>query len=322
MTATVQSKHRPLSSPRGGFGGCSQLMLLLVALVGTECGRLMAGEPMPPGVVETDEPGVYKIGEVTLRQASRTVEIPAQVNMEKGTVEYLLVNADGKTHESVLRTKAQPYQIQIALLLLGAKKSPTGDDGGGSGQIDAAGLQSAPDPVGDPLTLEVLWRDEEGVERRVPAEALLVRSDGVPVERGPWLYTGSFFHGNEFAAQVEGSIASLVLDPVAMINNPKPGNRDDLLWNISEAQVPPKDSAVTLVVRFEERGLSTPSEDGKVPDGSATASPASAGDSGPPESLSIKSTKQSAGPTSASATASPSPHLPSPSPVETERPQP
>src|SRR3954469_13485921 len=68
---------------------------------------------------------LFQIGTVRLDKSKGTVQFPAQLNMTNGLVEYLLVTTKGKLHESVLKTETEPYHIQLALLLLGAKGLPS-----------------------------------------------------------------------------------------------------------------------------------------------------------------------------------------------------
>src|SRR3569623_2003527 len=73
-----------------------------------------------PPLVEV-APGVFQIGLVRLDKNQKSVQFPAVLNMDHGLIEYLLVTTRGKTHESLLKTDAEPYNIHVAMLLLGAK---------------------------------------------------------------------------------------------------------------------------------------------------------------------------------------------------------
>ena len=108
------------------------------------------------------------MGQVRLDKNQRTVRFPAAVNQTNGAIEYLIVTSSGKTHESLLRTDAEPYHIQLAFLLLGAKGAGTnsfpennslplpgeeveieGDDrrAGAPGRRDGSGSRRQPPPV-------------------------------------------------------------------------------------------------------------------------------------------------------------------------------
>ena len=65
--------------------------------------------------------GRWRVGLVTVDKEAGTLAFPAEVNMAQGLLEYLLVRQGGKTHESLLRTTADPYDIQLACLLPDAK---------------------------------------------------------------------------------------------------------------------------------------------------------------------------------------------------------
>jgi len=55
-------------------------------------------------VIEKVSPGVFRIGDVLINKQERSVTFPAEVNLDRGLLEYLLVRMGGKTHESLLRT--------------------------------------------------------------------------------------------------------------------------------------------------------------------------------------------------------------------------
>src|SRR5437762_3203439 len=48
--------------------------------------------------------GLFQIGQVRLDKEKRTITFPASVNMHEGNIEYVLVHATGKVHESLLKT--------------------------------------------------------------------------------------------------------------------------------------------------------------------------------------------------------------------------
>src|SRR4026208_208498 len=91
-------------------------------------------------------PGIFQIGKVRIHKQNRTIEFPAVVNMKEGLPEYFLVSTRGKVHESVLRTDVDPYQVHVAMLLLGGKGAQTNFF-----------LPDKP-PPGDPVAIEVSWK--------------------------------------------------------------------------------------------------------------------------------------------------------------------
>lgn len=195
-----------------------------------------AGQTNP--VVRTLEGGRLEVGLVRLDPKARTVTVPAFVNLSEGIVEYILVHSGGKTHESLLRTDAQPRDIHLAMLLLGARGAGT----------NAVSLDPDLALHGDPITVEVRWT--QGRRARVAAAEELVydRRLGSALRRGRWTYTGSRLREDGFGAQADGSIVSLITDPDALVNNPRRGREDDDNWLAKAARLPEFNSPVEVVI--------------------------------------------------------------------------
>jgi hypothetical protein len=207
-------------------------------------------ERQPPPIREI-EPGVLQIGQVRVNKDARTITFPAKVNLVDGALEYGLVAGQGKTHEALLATEAEPYHLHVAMLLLGItppKQPVTAPD-----TIDDAFLQEAPELKGDPIQITVAWPGANGPERWPLEELLLNGITGAVAERGTWLYTGSGFVRGQFQAQADGSIIALVADPGALINNPRKGNRNDDAWSPNKEKLPAVNTAVEITVTIPEK---------------------------------------------------------------------
>jgi len=200
------------------------------------------------------EPGIFQIGKVKLDQRHRSVTLPAALDKAKGLMEYFLVTTYGKTHESILKTDAQPYHIHLAMLLLGA-------DGPGSAAFPGSPTNGIPGPVihpsnetipGNKVSIDVKWKTSDG-ETRHTAQDLIYKNDSQAVmEQGHWVYNGSLIVNNKFLAQMDGSVISLVTDPVALINYTGPGHENDLIWEPNTNNLPPPDVAVEVTIMFPE----------------------------------------------------------------------
>lgn len=194
------------------------------------------GEPKLP--LKEVRPGLFEIGRVRFNKAEATVTIPTEANMREGAVEYFLVTTTGKTHESVFRTDAEPYHIQLAMLLLNAK---------GRGTNDFPEDKTKP-PPGDQIDVEVIW-ESKNVQRRARAEEFVFdRAAKGPMQNVKWIYNGSQINAEGFAAQQTGSIISLIDDPDALINNPLPRRDDDDNWQVSTNRVAEIGTKVELVI--------------------------------------------------------------------------
>jgi len=225
--------------------------LIVLALLATTVGELPAQEPAappPPALAPTNlplktiAPGVLDLGLVRLDKQRGSVTIPAFVNLKEGVIEYFLVTSEGKTHESVLRTDAEPLHIHVAMLLLGAR-------GAGTNELPADPALRLP---GDKVTIEIVWK-RGTKERRVRAESLVLdRNRKATMTKGDWTYTGSRMREDGFAAQADGSIISLITDVDALVNNPRPGREDDDRWLSKAKSLPEFNEPVQVVITLND----------------------------------------------------------------------
>ena len=192
---------------------------------------------------------VFTLGGITVDKAAKTVRFPATVQLESGPLEYLLVTEAGKTHESLLATKVSPFKIHVAMLLLGARpareiKEPPPE------QLNATNLKNAPELKGDKVNILVTWT-ANGKEQQIHAQEWVHnRLTQTSMTPGPWIYTSSALFKGTFLAQKEGSIIALVTDPVALINNPRPGHTDDSVWTVQKGQVPAANTPVEIIFQL------------------------------------------------------------------------
>ena len=200
---------------------------------------------MKPLPVEKTGPGMFRIGDITINKDQRSISFPAIINMSKGLLEYLLVRNGGKTHESLLRTTSEPYNLQLAFLLLGFE-----------GTDRPLAFQGDPGtPKGDPVGLMIEYVTSDGKTVSLsPEQWLEIRSDARKDEvKGlQWKYTGSIVINGRFIAQSEGSIIALYHDPVAMIDNASPGGESDKIWFIKEGALPPVGTPVMVTIKAKK----------------------------------------------------------------------
>ncbi|HEV7868180.1 MAG TPA: YdjY domain-containing protein [Chthoniobacteraceae bacterium] len=214
-----------------------------------------AQEPAPESAQPMQEisPGVLQMGQLRLDQNRRAVSFPGRLNLAEGALEYLLVTPEGSTHESLLTTEIQPADLHFAMLLLGARGAgilaPAPEDAPPE-QINKEYLARAPRLQGDNVLITVKWK-VDAAEKSVPVEDWLMNSETrKPAPRGPWLYTGSMFRDGKFLAQTEGVFGALVTFPSALINNPRKGNDNDLLWAVNAKAVPAVATPVEITIQL------------------------------------------------------------------------
>ncbi len=198
-----------------------------------------SGSPTNPPVRELS-PGRFQVGEVRFDRTERTVEFAASVNLREGNLEYVIVHANGKTHESLLRTTVEPLHVQLAFLLLGAK-------GAGTAALPPDPAEKLP---GETVRVELSWTADGKTNRSSAEEFVLDRKTGDALSRGPFVYTGSRIREDGFAAQLDGSIVSLITDADALVNNPRRGREDDDNWLVRTNGLPPLHTPVDVTIRL------------------------------------------------------------------------
>ncbi|MBA4147103.1 MAG: hypothetical protein H0X66_03235 [Verrucomicrobia bacterium] len=213
------------------------LTFLLTAEVMAENTNVVANPP-----VKEVQPGIFEIGKVRLDKSDRSISFPAAINMTNGPVEYLLVSAVGKLHESVLKTEVDPMHIHLSALLLGAKGAQT--------NLTVHDFDTKEIP-GESIDLLVQWT-EDGREKKVRAEQLVFNTATLKVTtKGPWIYNGSQVHGGTLVAQRDGLIVAIMSDPLALMNNPRPGRENDEIWEVNKSSVPPLNTPVQFILQFK-----------------------------------------------------------------------
>jgi hypothetical protein len=219
----------------------------------------------PPPRTATNEPltqisrDIFQLGGVRLDKSRKTVQFPAQLNMKDNVIEYLLVNARGKTYESLLRTDVEPYYIHLAMLLIGAKGAPQtaallnapsqpfhiNHPNAGTNSPPALAIQ------GDPVTIELAWQAADGRKNLRAEDCIMNLATKTNASRGPWTYNGSRVIDGVFVAQRESSIVAMIDDIDAMVNNPRPGSDNDQIWEINSNLLPPTNTAVEVTFKLE-----------------------------------------------------------------------
>lgn len=228
----------------------TRLTAWLLALFGLAL--IARGEGAPPPVkpsVRLVSPGIYEIGQVRLDQKARSISVPGKLNMKRGLLEYLLVNSKGSVHESLLVTDVEANDIHMAMLLLGAKGGAITTEAPPA-QLDANYFRSAPKLTGDPLSITVKWKEKDAEKTASVEDWLINETTNTAVEHSPWIYNGSMIYEGNFLAQVEGNLVALVTNPTALINNPRKGNDNDLIWNANGETTPGIGAPVEIIFQL------------------------------------------------------------------------
>jgi hypothetical protein len=158
--------------------------------------------------------------------------------MRDGLLEYFACSRAGKLHESLLVLDAEPYHIQIGLLLLGLVPGGSPIAFQGSDEL----------PCGAPLQIRVYWEVDNKICEFRPEELVLNISDKSTMERSDWVFTGSKIFNGRFMAQEDGSIIAIFHDPHAIIDHRSPSGADDTQFFANEKVLPHLGAPVTVKI--------------------------------------------------------------------------
>ncbi len=193
-----------------------------------------------PPIIEKIKDGIFRIGNILVSKHEHSASVIGSVNMTEGFVEYLACSPNGKVHESIFIVDADPYHLQIALLLLGFEP--------GNKPIQAQGAPGKLD--GDPLKILISWVGQDKKTNTCEAEKFVLNQNtNKSLDIPHWIFTGSQIINGKFMGHVEQSIVAVYHDPYAIIDHPLESGTDDNLHSVNSKLVPPKGTPVTFILK-------------------------------------------------------------------------
>ncbi len=201
-------------------------------------------------VIEKIDASRFRIGGVTFDRKTREIRFPSTVNMTEGLLEFIVVHANGKIHESLLVTDISPTHLNLAFTLLRYPAShelyplPSAS-GGASGNFPEVPAEIK---AGARIAIDVEWKDGDQT-RRLPINDWIqhsVKTTAMPA--GPWVYGGSFVEDGQYAPEISGDIAAIFIAPSALINFPGEDSLDDTVWVPFPNRVPATGTNVTVII--------------------------------------------------------------------------
>ena len=189
-------------------------------------------------------PARFTLNGVTLDNNLKTVSFPARVNMNSNLVEYVVVQDEGKTHESLLATAIAPRDIHMAMLFIGAKGGPQGNPWANG---------DAPSPRGDEAQIRLEWTSDGKKHTARPEDLILNDTTRKHMNPSAWTYNGSWTFNGVFQADLERSIIAIFTDPNALVNTLHKDRSNDDIWFVDPIKTPIKDTPVTVTLSLPKR---------------------------------------------------------------------
>jgi len=203
-----------------------------------------------PAVKELDAERL-QVGEVILNRKTREIRFPAAVNMASGELlEFAIVHANGKVHESLLITNVSATHLNLGFKLLRYEGSPEyyaayEEDGSISNRFPEVKEEQK---AAARIDMGVEWKDQGKTRTAKLNEWISNATTGQAMPADPWVYGGSIFYDGKFQAEATGDIAAIFLSNAALINFSGKDNNSDEVWLPFPKRVPPEGTKVTVVI--------------------------------------------------------------------------
>lgn len=164
----------------------------------------------PEPVAGTDD---LRIGPLVISPKTREVRFPVRLALREGILEYLLVDEQGKTYESVFKSAGfKGSELNFALLLVGCDPVPF------SRFEEWLAAETPPAPETFPAASRVVVELRQNGQP-VAWERILRAREGEGAPDFTWLVTGGFFtEDGRYAADFNKSLIALWRDPSAPVN--------------------------------------------------------------------------------------------------------
>jgi hypothetical protein len=188
-------------------------------------------------------PSEPKLPHLQVNVAKKQIRVECEAINAEEKLEFLVCATGTKEYESVLRSRARPSHLHLALLMLGL-------EAGEPVRFNEAENRWIP-PRGPALKLSCEFQ-RDGKSHTLPA-CQLMRStkDKTPMPDVNWVFTGAATLANgEYAADVTGYLITVVNFEHTVIDIPEVrSNKNEMLeWEINPDVIPKRNSKVWLII--------------------------------------------------------------------------
>ncbi len=208
-------------------------------------------EKAPEPVVKELDADRVQVGEVIVNKKTREIRFPAEVNMCRDeNLEYAIVHAQGKIHESLLLTYVTGMELNVAFKLLRYEGSPelyaewekNGALSNRFPEVKAEVKEAARIDIG------VEWKEEDKTRTAKLNDWIQHGTTGESMPADPWVYGGSMIYKGSFLSQSTGDIAAIYITNAALINYSGKDNKSDEVWSPYPKRVPEEGTKVTVII--------------------------------------------------------------------------
>lgn len=218
------------------------LFLWLTCVAALPCG---ANDPDPP--VADPHPDLTRLSpreEVWIDAVRKEVIVGGRIAIDRGPIEFLACPEGTKEHESIVATRASARLVHAALLAIGLEP-------GSPVSFDPAYVAA----TGPRVLVRVRWTKPDGSRDTADVRSWVRNvQTGEPLD-ADWVFAGSSFwtdpaEGKEYYQADGGDLICVSNFPTATLDLPVESSQsnDALVFEAFEGRVPPRDTAVELIL--------------------------------------------------------------------------
>lgn len=193
----------------------------------------------------------YKIGSISFDSKKGELSFPATLEQNEVLIEYLITTSQGKIHEALLVTDILPFNLNVAMKLLGYKES----------KELLVILDEDFRPTGKPFipteeqkkmsrfSISVSWKKGDDTITHDMTDLLENAKESTPMPKSPWIYSGSYMINGKYKPDLSGDIIAVFTDRSAMASYSGEGRDDDTLWMPKKELLPPLGTEVSITFK-------------------------------------------------------------------------
>ncbi len=199
---------------------------------------------------------IFDLGEIRINKKTREITFPATVEItgipdakNQTIVEYVLVNPEGKIHESLFLTEIKPSHLNVAFKLLGYKESKhLFRVVNKNFQPQEEYEKATPEQIKESrFDMVIKWKGSDGKVVSHNINELIHNAEtDKPMEAGPWVYGGSFIYQGKYVADLNKDLFAIFTDRGSIGNYAGEGREDDTLWFPNSKVMPPMGTKTTF----------------------------------------------------------------------------
>ena len=200
--------------------------------------KYMGGKVLPDGNIA--------IGKVQILRTENEISFPGNVEIREGDLEVLISTQTGRIHETLIVSKIDPYNLQLALFLIGAHNGTLYPP---NSEKFKNGKKKSTLPQGSLLDIFIELKNG----KRVPIEHWLLNkgSKKEKINTG-WVFVGSNFDvAKKCLATKEGNIVNLWNFGNSILGNPTPSGESDDYFVSFTKNIPKKSTNIKVIMKVK-----------------------------------------------------------------------